>query len=157
MGARLAVSPEGRPSRPHIDALRAVAVGTGYHEIAGLIHVSRRTVARLIDDLKRYAGTSGLPELVAEAALRGWLHETAPTADGVLVPPRPLQLPPDPAGFVGREAHLAFLDGLIRPSNTRSPAQRSRRSGGWRGWARARWPCTGLIESPTVSPRASCI
>src|SRR5690242_10016852 len=119
MGARLAVSPDGRPSGLHIDALRAVAVGTGYHEIAGLIHVSRRTVARLIDDLKRYTGTSGLPELVAEAALRGWLHETAYAADGVVVPPRPSQLPPDPAGFVGRAAHLAMLDDLIRPSSAR--------------------------------------
>src|SRR5262249_22620908 len=85
--------------------------------IATRVHVSRRTVSRLVDDLKQLTGTSGLAELVAEASRRGWLGGPTPAHLGPRVAARPLgvprQLPADPSLLIGRDSVLRTIGEVI--------------------------------------------
>ena len=116
----------------------------------------RRIRDRLIEELGADPGApllrlhrqilEGDPELLAVAAERPGAKRAAA--------PVPRQLPAPPRGFVGREAELDELDGVLSDAGQPSPCS-SQRSPGQVGSARRPWRWSGPTGSPTGFPMVS--
>jgi DNA-binding NarL/FixJ family response regulator len=70
-----------RPSELEVRILTGLAAGSTYSEIADEEFLSRRTLRRIVQRLKRQTGSSNLAALCAEAITAGWVELRVPPSN----------------------------------------------------------------------------